>query len=478
MSPKSAATYTTAVVALCTMFVVQTVLNGVLADALVVAAGVGGVVGAAFVAGGVRSVAGWRALDRRALMSAGCGGVLAWAGAPLVVMSQRASDAPPGAEVAFFTLTAFGLAVVALSLAVERALPWPVTAAAALMAAVGGAVLLASWEFPSSFSPFVRFPDRHALMLAAGVAFAAGSHLIARSVRPLGHHAAFAASAFAAAVPGLALAIAGVIGSEDRIPRNSSALIVLAFVSGLFAWSWTRLAADDGGPRAAVVLLLGPAALTGLSAVERATRILGPDPVDWPAAVAAIAVSVTACVTLWLSAAAPPEPHDRAVGTGFARGFTAAGWLMIAGGVASLWLPAVRGEVEGAFGEIYRASWVMPGAEAASGWLVAAAASLAGALAFMVARRRVAPAVAFAAAVCVGTAAAAYSRVAATPLRTATRWIPADVQQSYGTEYARLAFEAIHEPARLIVLAMAVTVAVAAAVVVWNESRLRSKGTA
>jgi hypothetical protein len=48
-----------------------------------------------------------------------------------------------------------------------------------------------------------------------------------------------------------------------------------------------------------------------------------------------------------------------------------------------------------------------------------------------------------------------YPFVAATPLRTATRWIPADVQQSYGTEYARLTFEALHDPVRLVALAMA-----------------------
>ena len=37
---------------------------------------------------------------------------------------------------------------------------------------------------------------------------------------------------------------------------------------------------------------------------------------------------------------------------------------------------------------------------------------------------------------------AAYPLVVATPLRTWNRWIPAEIQQAYGTEYARLSIVA------------------------------------
>ncbi|MEI8082766.1 MAG: hypothetical protein WCI74_13080, partial [Actinomycetes bacterium] len=44
----------------------------------------------------------------------------------------------------------------------------------------------------------------------------------------------------------------------------------------------------------------------------------------------------------------------------------------------------------------------------------------------------------------------------ATTLHTWNQWIPATVQQTYGTEYARLSVEAIVDPTRALAMALAV----------------------
>jgi hypothetical protein len=144
---------------------------------------------------------------------------------------------------------------------------------------------------------------------------------------------------------------------------------------------------------------------------------------------------------------------------------------------ASLLTPGVRATVDGAFGETYRASWVMPGIETASGWLAVAVTALAvAAYADLRTGRRTPAAVAALLAI---TAPSAYPFVAATPLRTATRWIPADVQQSYGTEYARLTFEAIHDPVRIASIGAAVGMSlVVLAVIIRRRDRGRSEGEA
>ena len=57
--------------------------------------------------------------------------------------------------------------------------------AGAVCSAAGATGLLASWEYPSSFAPFARFPERETLMLLAGVLFAAGVLGIARALQRL-----------------------------------------------------------------------------------------------------------------------------------------------------------------------------------------------------------------------------------------------------------------------------------------------------
>jgi hypothetical protein len=130
-------------------------------------------------------------------------------------------------------------------------------------------------------------------------------------------------------------------------------------------------------------------------------------------------------------------------------------------GTCALVLPAFAATVQGtlANGRAYRVEWSMLGLESAAGWLPPLAALLLLTASYSALRewgaRRV---------VWVSVAALAvlamYSSLVNTPLRTWNRWIPAEVQQEYGTEYARLAMVAINEPVRTAAVILAALAAI------------------
>jgi len=125
-------------------------------------------------------------------------------------------------------------------------------------------------------------------------------------------------------------------------------------------------------------------------------------------------------------------------------------------GAVSLSLPAFASIVDGLLsnGEVFRASWTMAGAESAAGWLplLVGLLALSAAWSGLTGPAREAPL----RPVLVGLiGVAAYPVLVSTPLATWNRWIPADVQQAYGTEYARLVMHPVSDPIRLVALALA-----------------------
>jgi hypothetical protein len=106
-------------------------------------------------------------------------------------------------------------------------------------------------------------------------------------------------------------------------------------------------------------------------------------------------------------------------------------------------------------GEGFSATWTQLGFESAVGWLavMAALALLGGIYAYR--EGRSAPAwgsATFAALVASGAAPFLLD----TTMHTWNRWVPASVQQTYGTEYARFTVSAIVEPVRVAAFALVV----------------------
>lgn len=443
-------------------FVSSTVLMEELPDGVLVLAACLGALALALSLAGVRRTVALLRERGSDVYTALAGGGAAFAVAPLLVLSQRASDAPPGTEVLLFTTSAWGFIVCA---AVYFARSRPRSAiglSAALLGLVGGLVILANWERPSSLSPFVRFPQQHALMLGAGAVFAAGALALWGASRRL-RAIEVAALASVGAVPvALVAAIPAVSSASGALSRTWSALLILAVSGAMLAIGWVRLAASRGLVGASGALILVPAALTALSFLERSLSVYGPDPIRWGPVVAGVAMCGAAVFAQWFTLKSTDVPASQRPA---ARRwpFRAAAVSTLALAAASAMTPGIAVVVEGSFGEEYRAAWVMPGIEVAVGWLAFAVAVLAAtAILDAAAGLRRSALVAGVLAVC---APLAYPLIADTPLRTATRWIPADVQQTLGTEYARMTFAAVLDPVRVASIALSVVVAIVAIVI-------------
>ncbi len=461
-------------------FLSTTLLMEHLPDAvLVIASTAGALLVAAAMSGFARP---WSALRtrNRAAIGAVAAGAAAFGLAPLIVLSQRASDAPTGTEVLLFTTSTWGLLVCGAAVLFARPPRSWSTLAASLTCGVGGLGVLANWERPSSLSPFVRFPVQHTWMVVAGVIFAVGALVLVRSARTLGP----SISATLALVGAFAVAVSSATfaGPVDVavLARTADVLAVLAVFGALFAVGWTHVSARAGLAWSSVSLSLVPIALTGLSFVERALTVYGPNPILWRPAGAGIAVALAATLALWTqreTTASTEEPPPASSQTVVTRGLLAAGASALLLACVAMFTGGLEATIAGAFGEEYRATWTMLGVETAVGWLALATAGCALGAAADVSRglRRSA----WAGALLAPIVAVAYPLLADTPVRTATRWVPADVQQTLGTEYARISFEAVADPVRLasFVVSVAVSFVVAAHLVRSRTQSGSSEGT-
>jgi hypothetical protein len=213
---------------------------------------------------------------------------------------------------------------------------------------------------------------------------------------------------------------------------------------------WT--AARVGAARASVALLLVAPVLTTLSIYEAATAVYGVNPFEMRGVLAGSAIVLVGSAVVWLSAA---KRSDRtAVSEGASR---LAVWLAAAAcvfAVVSLGTPALDAVAEGHLTETFRAAWTMLGYESAAGWMPVAAALLA-LTAALEARRGQAARTWVVASAAVFACALSMPVLASTTLHTWNSWIPGDVQQTYGTEYARFSVSAIVDPVRVGAMAFA-----------------------
>jgi hypothetical protein len=358
-------------------------------------------------------------------------GGLALAVAPWIVMANRYTDAPPGSEVVFFSVAAWG-GLLALALAVlsrERILRM----GGVVLALVGAAAVVANWERPSSFSPLTRFAREDVLMLLAGVMWV-GFVLVLRSAARRG---TLADAALRTSLGGV---IAGVVLAGVSLANGTFAVEDLS-VPGVWAYAVAVGFAMAGllivvqAERAELVAaayVLVPATMTLLLLLETVLGVRGPNPLLVGPILGATLVSLAG-----LCLAAPVASTERPGGA--AKWLAPAlGALAVLAAVAALALPGVRASVTAtrADGTAFQAAFDLFGFEVAGAWLALgiAVAALGIALWRPVGRALWTRAAALLA------AAAAWLLIADTPLRTLTNFIPSDVQVDYGSEFARIDF--------------------------------------
>jgi len=448
-------------------FLMTTVLSGELPDAALLALGL---VGAALIAVLASGPLRWdrvRAAGRKPVLAAAIGGALAFWVAPALALAQRATDAPSGSESLFFTTTAWAAITVLGVYFVSQERPGVTAFAGAIAAAAGAAGLLGNWERPSSFAPFVKFPDEELLMLVAGVLFAVGVMLIARAGRELRSRELVPVALVPAAVLAALFGAPAIVGAGGSYPRLWVSLAVLAAAQAAYSVGWLRLGRHSGITHSAAALAVAPIAVTLLSVVERLTGVYGPNPIMWTGAFAGMAACAAGVAVIWTSRAGTPQAvaHQARATVALAVAALACGVALVA-----LFTPALSAVAEGTLQdhEAFRAVWTMIGRESAAGWVALAAAVLA--LTSALSLRRGEPTSAWrVAAVAALIASVASVALVETSFATWNRWIPAEVQQAYGTEYASLVMKGILDPTRLAAAALA---ALAAVLVLASRARI------
>lgn len=391
----------------------------------------------------------WFAPDRRRdLGGAVTGGVLMFFVAPWMVLANHHTDAPPGSQVVFTTTACWG-AIIALAWATvlfrrgqRRAAV--VTACGALAAVVGSAVILADWERPSSFSPFVRYPLGDVWMVAAGLAFAAGVWLLVRASSRVRGGGTLLPGALAALFLAMTASLTqgGPIAAVSALASAGAPMAVFA-LTGAVAWvAALELARDTsplgrgaaGLPSLAAALFLPAAALSLLARLEPLLGASGPDPLLWAPVAAGTLLTLAGALTVMAAAAATRA--DRPLPLRAAVASLAPALIAIVG----MALPALRATLSWnpGDGRTLDIAWTLAGAETAAGWwaLAVAALLLAAVLSASARSRPVGLAIALFALACVP----AYLAARGVPLHTWNTWLAPEVQQDYGTPYAALMF--------------------------------------
>lgn len=444
-------------------FLLSTVLLDELPDeVLVLAAALASL--ATLAALGVPSRADLKRLGGAQLAWSALAGVLMLAVSPLVILANRFTDAPPGSETLFLTTSAWaGLALLA-SAFLPRGRANLRQVAFVCAGVVGGAALLANWERPSSFSPFVRYPSQDLAFLAAGAIWLAGGLILIRSKSQHDTHPAqVVAAAAGAGAAFIALALSGKLATISQIPSYAGVLLAASVLSSAVFVGWLVLAGRVGVAATSALWLLPPVAITGFGVFEQAFSPRGPDPVIWPGALAGITLAVLGALGAWLSRdAGSPAPARAAARskTGLAAAFLSVAAFGTA--AVALGLPAIEASVKGSLtsGQAYSAQWNLLGFETAGGWaaVVAGVLLISSALDALSTRR---PGRILASATVCAVVLGAYYYLASTPLHTWTRWVPVEIQSEYGTEYTLLQFATVHNPMRLAALALGAAAVVA-----------------
>lgn len=360
-------------------------------------------------------------------------GVAGFAVAPWIVMSNRFTDAPPGSEVVFFSFAAWGAM---LGIAIVASSPQRLSRIGGLVLSLAAAAgVVANWERPSSFSPFVRYAREEMFMLVAGVLWVALVLVLRAAARrgALREAAVRSALGGATAVAALAL-VAAVSGTVSAGDFAGGGLWAYGVASAFLAAGLILVLRSGSALGVAGAHLLVPAGMSLLLLLEGLVGFRGPNPL----VVEPILGATTAGLAgLWIAGARADARGCNQPGVTplLAR---ALGALSVVLALVALALPGMIAAVRAlrTDGSPFNASFTLHGFEVAGTWLALGAAVIALGMAVEAAHARPG----WTRVVALVAAAAAWPFAGPTPLRTLTGFIPSEIQVDYGSEFARIDF--------------------------------------
>ncbi len=342
---------------------------------------------------------------------------------PLIILANRSSDAPAGSVVAFWTTVFAGSLLAAVGVVSQDDRLRRV--ASLLLLLTAGAGVLANWERPSSFSLLVRYVEAQSGIVTGVVLWVVAVAYLSHRFQRGGTRVTLIASS-AAILSGLALPLFyGLAWTRLMEPR----VLLAAGASAVLFLMVLSLGPGRGGTLSGSAIAVAPAVITLFTLVESAVGVLGPRPILLAQVLACVAVGVSALAMLFApSAMFGARAKERPLGLIALLALIAAGLGMIT--------PAIDVVVRGGLssGQAFEVGFSMLGYETVAAWLAFALALLV----FVSARRS-------------GSGSGAALLLAASmitvfawwtlrdvPLHTWVSWIPAEVQQDYGTEFASM----------------------------------------
>jgi len=348
------------------------------------------------------------------------------AGIPMLVFANRSSDAPPGAVVAFWSTVFFGGTLVVAGAVGSRGRLLRMASALLLMTA--GAGVLANWERPSSFSLFVRYTTPQFVMLGGMLASVVLLLLLTMTVERYGWSATALPISGGAALGGVLLLA---LARESLASLGSPIVMLAAGASAVLYLLILSLGSGRGALVSGTAIAAVPAAITLLTALESAVGMLGPRPLLLGPIVASCAVGASAIVLILREPVATAPIASRRI----VMGITLTG---LAASMVGMIMPVLGVAVKGGLsdGTAFATTFSMAGYETVAGWLAFSVALL-GVTALMSRVDRRSILYVLAAGV---TSFAAWTVLRPMPLHTWVSWIPPEVQQDYGTEFASIVF--------------------------------------
>jgi hypothetical protein len=379
-----------------------------------------------------RPLAALRGLTRPVAWQSCIGGLLAVAGAPALIAAVRMSDAPAGSIVVFWVSGGWA-AVAAAGAALLAVREWHVLSAGwslagALLALAGVAGIVADWERPSSFSPWVRFAPQELGMLAGGVLLLVGGLMLLHAARSAQLDAVLLCASVSAVVASLVWWGASGFGAGwSSLAERPLEVAVAAIAWGFVCSSWPSTLKACGPAAGAAALSVTPVLLSALILLEQLVGVAGPQPLMVPGVVAG---SLLVLVGVFALAQA-----RRARSARTRRGLLAVAAVPAALAAVGLLLPAILVRVDvDTTGGAFAGSWTMGGAESVAGWAAVALAVL-----VVVAAADARPAWPIAAAL---AASATWPWLLDVPTHVWRSSLSPEIQIYYGTEYGSIAFQA------------------------------------